>query len=80
MNFVTPKAGAKHELLFYKPATGQLTSMYLCDYTRQGKGKYHCIIDLLLDWFGLVYLANKNKKLSVVTQLIPNLSNRRSTV
>jgi len=25
------------------------------------KGKYHCTIDLLFDWFGLVRLANKNK-------------------
>jgi hypothetical protein len=23
-------------------------------------GKYHCTIDLLFDWFELVYLANKN--------------------
>ncbi len=44
------------------------------------RGKYHCTIDLLFDWFGLDCFANKNKKLSVVIQLIPNLSNRRSTV
>jgi hypothetical protein len=44
------------------------------------KGKYHCTIDLLFDWFELVCFANKNKKLSVVIQLIPNQSNRRSTV
>ncbi len=25
------------------------------------KGKYHCTIDLLFDWFGLVSFANKNK-------------------
>jgi len=25
------------------------------------RGKYHCTIDLLFDWFGLVCLANKNK-------------------
>jgi hypothetical protein len=25
------------------------------------RGKYHCTIDLLLDWFGLVCFANKNK-------------------
>ncbi len=32
-------------------------------HTHQGilKGKYHCTIDLLLDWFGLVCFANKNK-------------------
>jgi hypothetical protein len=31
---------------------------------RQGilnKGKYHCTIDLLFDWLGLVCFANKNK-------------------
>jgi hypothetical protein len=29
-------------------------------------GKYHCTIDLLFDWFGLVYFENKKQKLSVV--------------
>jgi hypothetical protein len=43
------------------------------------KGKYHCTVELLFDWFGLVYFAKK-QKLSVVIQLIPNQSNRRSTV
>jgi hypothetical protein len=27
-------------------------------------GKYHCTIDLLFDWFGLVCFAYKNKKFS----------------
>ncbi len=27
-------------------------------------GKYHCTIDLLLDWFGLVCFANKTKIVS----------------
>jgi hypothetical protein len=49
--------------------------------TREYKrGKYHSTVDLLFDWFGLVCIANKNKKLSVVIQLIPNWSNRRSIV
>ncbi len=26
------------------------------------RGKHHCTIDLLFDWFGLVCFANKNKK------------------
>jgi len=26
-------------------------------------GKYHCTVDLLFDWFGLVCFANKNKKM-----------------
>ncbi len=31
--------------------------------SKQGilKGKYHCTIDFLFDWFGLVCFANKNK-------------------
>ncbi len=24
------------------------------------RGKYHCAVDILLDWFGLVCFANKN--------------------
>ncbi len=24
-------------------------------------GKYHCTVDLLFDWFGLVCFANRNK-------------------
>ncbi len=55
----------------------------ICRKSIQGilkRGKYHCTIDLLFDWFGSVCFANKNKKLSVVIQLIPNQSNRRSMV
>ena len=44
------------------------------------RGKYHCTVELLFDLFGLVCLANKNKKLSVVIQLILNQSNRRAMV
>ena len=44
------------------------------------RGKYHCTVDLLYDWFGLVCFANKKQKLSVVIQLIPNQSNKRSMV
>jgi hypothetical protein len=44
------------------------------------RGKYHCTVDLLFDWFGLVCFANKKQKMSVFIQLIPNQSNRRSTV
>ncbi len=36
------------------------------------RGKCHCTIELLFDWFGLVCFANKNKKMSVDIQLIPN--------
>jgi hypothetical protein len=25
------------------------------------KGNYHCTVDLLFDWFGLVCFSNKNK-------------------
>ena len=31
------------------------------------RGKYHCTIDLLFDWFGLVCFANKNKNFSCHT-------------
>jgi hypothetical protein len=27
----------------------------------QGGGEYHCALDFLFDWFGLVCFANKNK-------------------
>ncbi len=43
------------------------------------RGKYPCTVDLLFDWFGLVCFAKK-QKLSIVIQLIPNQSNRRSMV
>jgi hypothetical protein len=45
----------------------------------KGEGKYHCTVDLLFDWFGLVCFVNKNKKISAM-KLIPNQSNRRSMV
>ncbi len=44
------------------------------------RGKYHCTVDLLFDWFGLVCFANKNKNLSAVIHLIPNQSNWRPMV
>jgi len=32
------------------------------DHTREYlRGKNHCTVDLLFDWFGLACLANKNK-------------------
>ncbi len=40
------------------------------------RGKYHCIVDLLFDLFGLVCFAKKCH----VIQVIPNQSNRRSTI
>jgi hypothetical protein len=43
------------------------------------RGKYHCTVDLLFDWFELVCLQIKTK-LSVVIQLSRNQSNRRSMV
>ncbi len=30
-------------------------------YSEYLRGKYHCTVDLLFDWFGLVCFANKNK-------------------
>ncbi len=45
--------------LWFEPPTIVRSGMF-----DQGilKGKYHCTIDLLFDWFGLVSFANKNKK------------------
>jgi hypothetical protein len=42
--------------------------------------KYYYTVDLLFDLFGLVCFVNKIENFSVVIQLIPNQSNRRSTV
>jgi hypothetical protein len=36
-------------------------------------GKYHCTIDHLFDWYGIVCFANKNKKISVLIRLIPTV-------
>ncbi len=54
------------------PATGQVMvvrrfantnqSPNLYDSREYLRGKYHCTIDILFDWFGLVCFANKNKK------------------
>jgi hypothetical protein len=63
--------------------TFAIECVYSVDINEQGilrREKYHCMVDLLFDWFGLVCFANKNKKLSVVIQLIPNQSNRRPMV
>jgi len=40
-----------------------LSAIMLSVMAAQGilRGKYHCTIDLLFDWFGLVCFANKNK-------------------
>ncbi len=43
-----------------------INKMFLLEtsiYSLQGilKGKYHCTVDLLFDWFGLVCFTNKNK-------------------
>jgi hypothetical protein len=53
---------------------------YLLAQPKYYRGKNHCTIDLLFGWFVLVCFANKKLKFSVVTQLIPNQSNRRSPV
>jgi hypothetical protein len=63
--------------------TFAIECVYSVDINEQGilrREKYHCMVDLLFDWFGLVCFANKNKKLSVVIQLIQNQSNRRPMV
>ncbi len=37
------------------------TDFVLCKAGNTKGGKYHCAVDLLFDWFGLVCFANKNK-------------------
>ncbi len=62
-------------LLFFRPCP--LPISLSREYYR---GKYHCTVDLLF-WLVWISLFCKYKqKLSVVIQLIPNQSNRRSTV
>jgi len=45
------------------PAVLQKSAFENFEWSIQGilKGEYHCTIDLLFDWFGLVCFANKNK-------------------
>ncbi len=51
-------------------------NVWMIHYCREyWRGKYHCTIELLFDWFWSVCFANKNKNCQ-----IPNQSNRRSTV
>jgi len=59
------QAPAKHELLF-----------------NQGilKGKYHCTIGLLFDWFGISCMTTDNFGFHFAKHTNPNQSNRRSTV
>jgi hypothetical protein len=51
------KDGLKIIQIFFSP--NELDILFL----GQGiiGGKYHCTVDLLFDWFGLVCFANKNK-------------------
>ncbi len=52
----TSKAGAYSECTHSK---GRLPCLTLIrEYLR---GRYHCTVDLLFDWFGLACFANKNK-------------------
>ncbi len=40
----------------------QSAKLFMKAYSREyNRGKYHCTIDLLFDWFGLACFANKNK-------------------
>jgi hypothetical protein len=51
--------------LFVSVAPLKDTLFVHCSSKRLGqgilKGKYHCTVDLLFDWFGLVCYVNKNK-------------------
>ncbi len=62
MNLVTPKAGAKHELLFNKPASG-LTHKHLIRLERPARFKRSSLLGLFIGY-------DKNK----VTWILPKLS------
>jgi len=44
------------------------------------RGKYHSTVELLFDWFGISCMIAANFCLYLQNRLIPNQSNRRSTV
>jgi hypothetical protein len=44
------------------------------------RGKYHCTIDLLFDWFGISCMTTDNFCFLFAKQTNPNQSNRRSMV
>ena len=44
------------------------------------KGKYHCLADLLFDWFGFDLTCKSLSNWTKAKQLNPNRSNRRSAV
>jgi hypothetical protein len=75
--FISVKKQSKLLLIKHIQQSPKFDKPSYRDYQR---GMYHSTVDLLFDWFGLVCFANKNQKLSVVIQLFPNQSNRRSTV
>jgi hypothetical protein len=41
------------------------------------KGKYHCTMDLLFDWFGFSFMSTDNFLFLFAKQTYPNQSNRR---
>ena len=44
------------------------------------KGKYHCMADLLFDWFGFSCFVEMKLKTDLLVWPNPNWSNRRSAV
>ncbi len=53
--------------MWYSPLKYSLPNQIPTDtkFREYWRGKYHCTIDLLFDWFGLVCFANKNKKIQL---------------
>ncbi len=49
-------------------------------YMEYWRGKYHCTIDLLFDWFGISCMTTDIFCFIFAKQTDPNQSNRRSTV
>jgi hypothetical protein len=49
-------------------------------YRKYYRGKDHCTIDLLFDWFGISCMTKDNFLFLFAKQTDPNQSNRRSMV
>ncbi len=60
-NFINfPKWWALFLISLNQKSSNVYCSDWWMSYQGIKKGKYHCTIDLLFDWFGLICFANKN--------------------
>jgi hypothetical protein len=51
----------QHNGTHYNDIKSKYTRNHDTQHREYYRGKYHCTIDLLFDWFGLVCFVNKNK-------------------